>query len=174
MMSGKKEFYPKVKESFIAAGYEYYDGDEDIKGKTRQHRRKPDYIAVKGNLIIIGEIKSSNEPPTSGSWRQKQPNDSSEFAKVRQDIFDLERAGMLDPNVGGHGIIIRGQIPDYVSNLGITYDLPSGTSRRTIRGGYSVPAEQAGNVVNALKNCGKRGYRVVENGGQAATFIFDL
>ena len=45
---------------------------------------------------------------------------------------------------------------------------------RTIRGGYSVPAEQAGNVVNALKNCGKRGYRVVENGGQAATFIFDL
>ncbi len=81
---------------------------------------------------------------------------------------------MLDPNVGGHGIIIRGQIPDYVSNLGITYDLPTEISGRTLKGGYSVPAEQAGNVVNALKNCGKRGYRVVENGGQAATFIFDL
>jgi len=81
---------------------------------------------------------------------------------------------MLDPNVGGHGIIIRGQIPGYVSNLGIAYDLPAGISGGTIKGGYSVPAEQAGNVVNALKNCGKRGYRVVENGGQAATFIFDL
>ena len=68
-MSGKNKFYPKVKKSFIAAGYEYYDGDEDIKGKTRQHRRKPDYIAVKGDQIIIGEIKSPNEPPTSGSWR---------------------------------------------------------------------------------------------------------
>jgi len=68
-MSGKIKFYPKVKKSFIEAGYEYYDGDEDIKGKTRQHRRKPDYIAVKGDQIIIGEIKSPNEPPTSGSWR---------------------------------------------------------------------------------------------------------
>ena len=46
-MSGKNKFYPKVKKSFIEAGYDYYDGDEDIKGKTRQHRRKPDYIAVK-------------------------------------------------------------------------------------------------------------------------------
>jgi hypothetical protein len=53
---------------------------------------------------------------------------------VRQDILDLERAGMLDPNIGGHGIIIRGQIPDYVSNLGITYDLPAGISGGTIRG----------------------------------------
>ena len=129
---------------------------------------------MKGDQIIIGEIKSLNEPPSSGSWRQKQPNDSDEFAKVRQDILDLERAGMLNPNVGGHGIIIRGQIPDYVSNLGKTYDLPARISGRTLKGGYSVPAEQAGNVVNALKNCGKRGYRVVENGGQAATFIFDL
>ena len=172
-MSGKNKFYPKVKKSFIEAGYDYYDGDEDIKGKTRQHRRKPDYIAVKGNVIIIGEIKSSNEPPTSGSWRQKQPNDSDEFAKVRQDILDLERAGMLDPDVGGHGIIIRGQIPDYVSNLGITYDLPTEISGRTLKGGYSVPAEQAGNVTNALENCGKREYQVVDKRGQAATFIFD-
>ena len=173
-MSGKNKFYPKVKKSFIEAGYEYYDGDEDIKGKTRQHRRKPDYIAVKGNVIIIGEIKSPNEPPTSGSWRQKQPNDSSEFAKVRQDIIDLERAGMLDPNVGGHGIIIRGQIPDYFSNLGITYDLPAGISGRTIRGGYSVPAEQADNLRAALKNCGKRDYQVVDNRWQGGTLSFDL
>jgi hypothetical protein len=134
-MSGKSEFYPKVRESFIAAGYEYYDGDEDIKGKTRQQRRKPDYIAVKGEQIIIGEIKSPNEPPSSGSWRQKQPNDSTEFAKVRQDVLDLERSGMIDPNVGGHGIIIRGQIPDYISKIGVTYDLPISKSGAKIKGG---------------------------------------
>lgn len=29
-MSGKNKFYPKVKKSFIEAGYDYYDGDEDI------------------------------------------------------------------------------------------------------------------------------------------------
>ena len=67
-MSGKKEFYPKVKESFIAAGYEYFDGDADIKGKTSRHRRKPDYIAVKDNLVVIGEIKSAVEPPSTASW----------------------------------------------------------------------------------------------------------
>jgi hypothetical protein len=173
-MTGKKEFYPKVKEAFIAAGYEYFDGDEDIKGKTRQHRRKPDYIAVKGDQIIVGEIKSPNEPPTSGSWRQKQPNDSAEFAKVRQDILDLESAGMLDPNVGGHGIIIRGQIPDYVSNLGKTYDLPIPLSGPKIKGGYTVPSEQGKNVEHALSNCGKINYQVIKNGTGPATYIFEL
>ena len=85
-MTGKKEFYPKVKESFITAGYEYFDGDTEIKGKTSQHRRKPDYIAVKDNLLIIGEIKSPKEKPSSASWRKQQTNDSAAFAKVRQDI----------------------------------------------------------------------------------------
>ncbi len=173
-MSGKKEFYPKVKESFIAAGYEYFDGDEDIKGKTRQHRRKPDYIAVKGDQIIIGEIKSPNEPPTSGSWRQKQPNDSAEFAKVRQDVLDLERAGMIDPNVGGHGIIIRGQIPDYISKIGVTYDLPASVSGSKIKGGYTVPSDQAKNVKVALSDCGKTKYQVIGNGNGLVTYIFEL
>lgn len=173
-MSGKKEFYPKVKEIFIAAGYEYYDGDQDIKGKTRQHRRKPDYIAVKGDQIIIGEIKSPEEPPTSGSWRQKQPNDSEEFAKVREDVLDLESAGMVDPNVGGHGIIIRGQIPDYVSRIGITYDLPASAPGSAIKGGYTVPSEQAQNVKTALSNCGKVKYQVIGNGHGPVTYIFEL
>jgi len=172
-MSGKKEFYPKVKESLIAAGFEYYDGDQDIKGKTRQHRRRPDYIAVKGDLIIIGEIKSPDEPPTSGSWRQKQPNDSPEFAKVRQDIDDLESAGMIDPNVGGHGIIIRGQIPDYIRNIGVTYDLPASVPGSTIKGGYTVPSEQAQNVKVALSNCGKVKYQVIGNGNGPVTYIFE-
>ena len=175
-MSGKNEFYPKVKELFIEAGYEYFDGDQDIKGKTRQHRRKPDYIAVKGDLIIIGEIKSPNEPPTSGSWRQKQPNDSDEFAKVREDIHDLEKAGMVDPNVGGHGIIIRGQIPDYISKIGVTYDLPTSEPGLKIKGGYTVPSSQAQNVKAALSNCGKIKYQVIGNGNGdgLVTYIFEL
>lgn len=173
-MSGRKEFYSTVKDAFVAAGYEYYDGDQDIKGKTRQHRRKPDYIAVKGELIIIGEIKSPKESPTSGSWRRKQANDSDEFAKVRQDILDLESAGMLDPNVGGHGIIIRGQIPNYVASIGITYDLPTTIEGAVFRGGYTVPSEQAQNVKVALSNCGKVKYQVVGNGNGLATFVFEL
>ena len=173
-MTGKKEFYPKVKESFITAGYEYFDGDTEIKGKTSQHRRKPDYIAVKDNLLIIGEIKSPKEQPSSASWRKQQTNDSAAFAKVRQDIDDLESAGMLDPNVGGHGIIIRGQIPDYVSNIGITYDLPVSEPGSKIKGGYTVPAEQAQNVEGALSNCGKIKYQVLKNGNGLVTYIFEL
>jgi len=173
-MKGKKEFYRKVKQSLSAVGFEYYDGDEDIKGKTRQHRRKPDYIAVKGDQIIIGEIKTPLEPPTSGSWRKKQPNDSAAFAKVRQDILDLEDAGMLDPNVGGHGIIIRGQIPDYVSNIGITYDLPAAVAGAKVKGGYTVPSEQARNVETTLSNCGKIKYQVLNDDNGLVTYIFEL
>jgi hypothetical protein len=173
-MSGKKEFYPIVKELFVTAGYTYFDGDQDIKGKTRQHRRKPAYIAIKGDLMIIGEIKSPNESPTSVRWRRKQANDSAAFAKVRQDILDLESAGMLDPNVGGHGIMIRGQIPDYVTNIGVTYDLPAAGQGVEIKGGYTVPSEQARNVKVALSNCGKVKYQVLGNGGGLATFIFEL
>jgi hypothetical protein len=173
-MSGKKEFYPKVKESFIAAGYEYFDGDADIKGKTSRHRRKPDYIAVKDNLMVIGEIKSPDEPPSSASWRKKQSNDSEAFAKVRQDILDLESAGMLDPHVGGHGIIIRGQIPDYVSNIGITYDLPVAAPGSKVKGGYTVPSEQAQNVEAALSNCGKIKYQLLNSSNGMVTYIFEL
>ena len=173
-MNAKKEFYPRVKVSFISSGFIFFDGKLDIKGKTRQHRRRPDYIAVKGEHIIIGEIKSPDEPPTSGSWRRKQPNDSIEFAKVRQDIRDLENAGMLDPNVGGHGIIIRGQIPDYVANIGITYDLPTSDQGAELRGGYTVPSEQTQNVKIALSNCGKIRYQILGDGNGLATFIFEL
>jgi hypothetical protein len=173
-MSGKKDFYPKVKATFIEAGYEYYDGDIDIQGKTRQHRRKPDYIAVKEDQIVIGEIKSPKEPPTSSSWRQKQPNDSEEFAQVRQDILDLEQAGMVDPSVGGHGIIIRGQIPDYIAKIGVTFDLPASETAIKIKGGYSVPSDQGQNVKAALSNCGKIKYQTIGNGNGLVTYIFEL
>jgi hypothetical protein len=173
-MKGKKESYPKVKESFIAAGYEYFDGDAEIRGKTCQHRRKPDYIAVKGDLLIIGEIKSPKEQPSSASWRKQQTKDSAAFAKVRQDIQDLEDAGMLDPQVGGHGIIIRGQIPDYALNIGITYDLPVTTQGSIVKGGYTVPSQQARNVEAALSNCGKIKYQTLNSGNGMVTYIFEL
>ena len=173
-MNGKNEFYPEVEKTLILAGYDYSDGDRDIKGKTRQHQRKPDYIASKNGEIIIGEIKSPNEPPTSGSWRQKQPNDSHEFAEVRQEVHEKEKAGKVSPEVGGHEIIIKGQIPDYVSNLGITYDLPSGISSATLKGGYSVPSEQSRNVEMALRNCGKSNIQIIDFGGNGVTFVFEL
>lgn len=173
-MSGKSEFYPKVEASLVSAGYEYFDGDRDIKGKTHQHQRKPDFIASKNGEIVIGEIKSPSEPPTSSSWRRIQPNDSNEFAAVRQEVREREKEKIVITEVGGHEIIIRGQIPDYVSNLGVTYDLPVRVSRGIIKGGYSVPLEQAGNVKIALKNCGKNNINTIANSSHSATFVFDL
>ena len=173
-MDNKKTFYPKIKKILLTEGYEYFDGDTEIKGKTRQHQRKPDYIAAINGQIIIGEIKSPNEPPTSGSWRQKQPNDSRDFAAVRREVREGEKAGLVKPEIGGHEIIIRGQIPDYVSRLGVTYDLPAEISDGVIKGGYTVPAEQASNARQALKNSSKGKYLTIENGGHAVTFVFDL
>jgi len=32
-MQGKKEFYPKAEEALKSQGYQYCDGDRDIRGK---------------------------------------------------------------------------------------------------------------------------------------------
>jgi hypothetical protein len=173
-MNGKKNFYPLVEASFKAKGYEYYDGDRDIKGKTAQHRRKPDYVAIKDDAIIIGEIKSPNEPPTSSSWRRKQPRDGRKFAGVRADVLSREKAGKLDPEIGGHEIIIRGQIPNYVANIGKTYDLPIDKKEKVIKGGYSVPASQSAHVETALVQIGKKYCQIIYDGNGAITYIFDL
>jgi len=172
-MLGKADFYPKIEESLKSRGFVYFDG-KVIKGKTRSHHRKPDYIATRKNETVIGEIKSPQEPPTSSSWRQRQPNDTEEFAKVRQDVLTRERQGLLDPNIGGHEIIIRGQITDYANNIGKTYDLPAGVNTRKIRGGYSVPENQSKNVEAALNNCGKMSYEKINNNDGTLTYIFDL
>jgi hypothetical protein len=172
-MTGKSSFYPKSEEALNAEGFEYFDGDSQIKGKSAAHRSKPDYVAVKDSNCIIGETKSPNEPPTSGSWRQVQPNDSKDFAKVRRNVKSRERSGFLDPEVGGHEIIIRGQIPDYISKIGKTYDLPPGASDKKIRGGYTVPSNQSDNVETALENCGKD-YGKIDTGNGSVTYIFNL
>lgn len=171
---GKREFYPKGEEALKSKGYRYYDGDEAIKGKGRAHRRKPDYVAEKDNKVVIGETKSPDEPPTSSSWRHRQPNDSEGMVNVRADVAAREKAGKLDPEVGGHEIIIRGQIPDYAKNMGKTYDMPVDAARKKIMGGYTIDASQANNVEQALKNCGRKNYKKIDTGNGSITYIFDI
>jgi len=169
----KKTFYPKVEEAFKSQGYKYFDGDRDIRGKTRSHASKPDYIATINDIIIIGEIKSPMEGPTSGSWRQIQNSDREEYKIVRNEVAAWEKAGVLPKEIGGHEIIIRGQIPDYVTKLNITYDLPPGVSESgTIKGGYTVPSAQEGNVEAALKNCKKNSYEKIDSNNGPVTYIF--
>jgi len=170
---GKNAFYSKAEEALQSKGYQYYDGDRDIRGKTRSHASKPDYIATKDDVMIIGETKSPKEPPTSGSWRQMQNSDSEDFKKVRREVAEREQAGEVSREVGGHEIIIGGQIPDYVAKLNKTCDLPPRvTEGRTIKGGYTVPENESGNVEQALKNCNKTIHERIDIGNGSVTYIF--
>ena len=172
-MEGKKEFYKKVEEALKSQGYEYYDGDRDIPGKGRQHSNKPDYIAVKGNNVYIGEIKSPAEGPKSASWRQIQNSDTEQFAAVRMDVVKREKAGLLLPEIGGHEIIIRGQIADYVRKIGINFDLPASVSRNAERMmAYSMPKSEEQNVAKALENCKKNVHEKIDTGNGSVTYLF--
>lgn len=172
-MEGKKEFYKKVEEALKSQGYEYYDGDRDIPGKGRQHANKPDFIAVKNNKAYIGEIKSPAEGPKSGSWRQVQSSDTEEFAAVRMDVAKREKAGLLSPEIGGHEIIILGQIADYVRKIGINFDLPESCSQKMeIMMAYSMPVSEAQNVEKALANCGKKVHDKINAGNGSITYLF--
>ena len=127
MSVGKSDFYSKAEEALKSKGFKYYDGDRDISGKGRQHLNRPDFIAVKDNKVIIGEIKSPAEGPKSGSWRQEQNSDWDPFRLVRKTVAEREKNG-LPQEIGGHEIIINGQIPDYVQKADINYDLPKSVS----------------------------------------------
>ena len=172
-MEGKKEFYSKVEEALKSKGYDYYDGDRDIPGKGRQHANKPDFIAVKGNKVFIGEIKSPAEGPKSGSWRTIQNSDTEQFAAVRTDVAKREKAGLILPEIGGHEIIICGQIADYVRKVGINYDLPASLPQKAeIMMAYSMPEAEARNVEKALANCGKKVYEKINSGNGSITYLF--
>lgn len=172
-MEGKKEFYRKVEEALRSKGFDYYDGDRDIPGKGRQHTNKPDYIALKGNNVYIGEIKSPAEGPKSASWRQIQNSDTKEFAAVRIEIAKREKAGLVPPEIGGHIIIIQGQIIDYVRKIGINYDLPASVSRNAkIMMAYSMPESEERNVAKALENCKERIYEKINTGNGSVTYFF--
>lgn len=173
MMEDKKGFYKKVEEALRSKGYEYFDGDRDIQGKGRQHASKPDYIAVKGDRVYIGEIKSPAEGPKSGSWRQRQDSDTEEFAAVRMEVAKREKAGLLPPEIGGHEIIIRGQIADYVRKIGINFDLPASLSRRMeIMMAYSFPEAEEVNVKKALLTLGKTVHDRLDTGNGSVTYFF--
>lgn len=173
MTIGKQEFYAKAEEALIAKGYRYFDGDRDIKGKGRQHANKPDFIAVKGSRVYIGEIKSPAESPTSGSWRQRQNSDTEEFANVRAEVAKREKEGQISAEVGGHEIIIRGQIADYVRKIGVNFDLPQSLSQNMeIQMAYTFPVSESKNVERALKNCRKIVHEKIDTGNGSTTFIF--
>ncbi len=168
----KHDFYPLVAECFKSNGYTYYDGDKDIRGKGRSHACKPDYIATKGNTIIIGEIKSPNEPPISSSWRQIQNSDTEDFKKVRLEVANREKAGEVSREVGGHEIIIRGQISDYIAKIYITYNLPPSVPvNGYIKCGYSVPTSETTNVELAVKNCNIDSFKKLDISNGSTTYI---
>ena len=172
-MEGKKEFYKKVEEALKSKGYDYYDGDRDIPGKGKQHANKPDFIAVKDNKVYIGEIKSPAEGPKSGSWRQKQNSDTEKFVAVRMDVVKREKSRLLLPEIGGHEIIIRGQIADYVRKIGINFNLPESVSQNAeIRMAYSMPETEEHNVEKALANCGKKVHNKIDIGNGSITYLF--
>ena len=172
-MEGKKEFYQKVEEALKSKGYDYYDGDRDIPGKGRQHANKPDFIAVKGSKVFIGEIKSPAEGPKSGSWRTIQNSDTEQFKAVRTDVAKREKEGLVIPEIGGHEIIICGQIADYVRKIGINYELPASLPKNAeIVMAYSMPESEARNVEKALANCGKKVHEKIDTGNGSITFLF--
>jgi len=173
MIESKADFYKKAQESLTYHGYQYFDGDQDIQTKGRQHASKPDYIAIKGKDLVIGEIKSPAEPPTSASWRQIQKNDSDAFKAVRLDVSCREKHGEISREVGGHEIVITGQIPDYYHKIGITYDLPvTDCKDYQIVFGYTAPVTEVVHIEYALNYCRKKILEKIDGGNGAVTFIF--
>jgi hypothetical protein len=174
MTEGKEEFYKKAEEALRRSGYQYYS-EKDIAGIGSAHSSKPDYIAVKDGIVIIGEIKSPKEGPKSAIWRQIQKGDSEEFKAVRLDVAKREAAGEVSKEIGGHEIIIRGQIPDYIEKIGKTYDLPSSIpDGGRILAGYTFSLQEQENVEQALKNCGKAIHERIDTGNGSVSCIFQF
>lgn len=170
---GKAAFYSKADQSMTDAGFRYYDGDRDIRGKGRSHASKPDYIAARNEVLIIGEIKSPLESPRSGSWRTPQKSDTEPFTQVRLEVANREQVGEISKDIGGHEIIIRGQIPDYVRKLGVTYDVPAELSNHTaIKCGYTVPEHEKNHVIEGLRLSKIDVYEVINDGNGSVTFIY--
>ena len=93
----KSSFYPRFRDDLTSCGYEFWN---EIKGKGPSHSSKPDYLARKGNFIVIGEIKSPSEGPLTPSWRVPQHSDTDEFVKVRIDVAKREKDGLISRKAG--------------------------------------------------------------------------
>ena len=145
----KEEFYPLVKSLLIDKGYRYYQ-EEKIQGKGRG-RRKPDFVAVKEKYFLVGEIKSPSEPPTSPSWRSIQSFDTANMRRVREMVRKAEKEGKLPPEVGGHAIIMLGQIQEYILLMGERWIPPEEIRGKEILGAYAFPVEWFPQVEEAAK-----------------------
>jgi hypothetical protein len=171
---GKDEFYPKIERAYLSHGYSFYC-ENKIRGKGRSHLSKPDYVATKHGVIVIGEIKSPKEVPTSSSWRQAQNSDTDGFKVVRAEVAQREKLKAVTKEVGGHEIILRGQIPDYIRKIGRTYELPENVANNVeIKGGYSFPTREVENVRNAFKNIAIMPYEEMDSMNGVTTIIFQL
>ena len=151
-MMNKKQFYPLVKELLESKGFVYYP-EEAIKGIGRGSR-KPDFVAIKGNMFLVGEIKSPAETPLSSSWRSEQPYDSENMRTVRRMVRSMEKEGRVPPEVGGHAIIMLGQIPEYIMLLGKRWLPPEPIEGKKIVGAYAFPVQWRDQVEKALLSFG--------------------
>lgn len=151
----KEKFISRCKKLIIGAGFQYTDG-KDIKGKTKFHRKKPDFLAVdrKNWIFLIGEIKTPIEPPTSSSWRNSLVSDTFDFRTIRQKVVELEKCNRLRKEVGGHIIILLGQIMDYFRVFGKTYTFSIDLNRFKIMFAYCVPIIELVNVEKAIEITG--------------------
>lgn len=173
-MEGKKEFYAKAEtdiKSFLSReGYDLYFTEDELRGHS-----KPDGFAANsktGNAVVV-EIKSPKEPPSTACWRQIQPSDTEGFKRVRQDIVEKESSGKLGKDVGGHIIIINGQLEYYkeIISLG-KVRLPSTAPRIiSMKTAYVLPQEHRANVITALRTIGRR-YKHYA-GASADVFLID-
>lgn len=146
----KEDFYPLVGELFREKGYTYYP-ERAIKGMGRGGSRKPDFVATDEKSFIIGEIKSPAEPPQSSSWRTVQSYDSSNMREVRERVRQLERSGQLSPEVGGHAIILFGQLEEYLNLMGDRWLPPEEPGDRMILLAYAYPIQWKESVEQVLE-----------------------
>jgi len=169
-MDSKKDFYKKVMDDLQKQGYQI---ESKIKGKSRSHAKKPDYLAIYDNNIIIGEIKSPKEGPETPSWRQVQKSDSNQLLAVREKVKQLEQVDRNCKKVVGHVIVILGQLPEYKDCINKTFELPLKCQNLNILFGYSVPKDQEENVECAFKLCKIKILNKVM-GCNNVTFIYDV
>ncbi|HRR40635.1 MAG TPA: hypothetical protein P5244_05305 [Syntrophales bacterium] len=154
---GKEEFYPKAQEDLKSAGINTIP-EEGLKKVGSHWKSRPDCVGYRENQLIVSEIKSGMEPPTSSSWRKAQKSDTTQFTAVRKQVKALEDAGEVSKEVGGWMIIAKGQVEDYARKMGRTWDVPNPSMKKgkKLYGSLSVPPDQKENVLTAFAELKKR------------------
>lgn len=170
-LEGKNQFYPKAERDLADAGFEVHN-ENAYTGQS-----KPDYLAVKDGEAYIGEIKSPRECETSKSgWITDQPNDTERMHAARENA--RERVAQGTPvDVAAHMAVIDGQIPDYANKVqdGRVRNLPDGINPEgPMKGAYTLPASESGNVESAFKELGKAYDEKLEGVSGSVTYTYSL